>query len=62
MYTTIRHELHHSRKAFAGTLVDQCLLSDSNPSPLVYLPNVQGEPHFFPDSKASGAVWFVPNP
>ncbi len=51
MYTTIRHELRHARKAWPGTLVDQCLLSDSNPSPLVYLPNVQGEPHFFQTSK-----------
>ncbi len=27
MYTTIRHELGPARKAWPGTLVDQCLLS-----------------------------------
>jgi hypothetical protein len=27
MYTTIRHELHHARKAWPGTLVHPCLLS-----------------------------------
>ncbi len=26
MYTTIRNELHHVRKAWPGTLVDPCLL------------------------------------
>jgi hypothetical protein len=34
MYTTIRHELRHARKAWPGTLVDPCLLSGtSSPSP-----------------------------
>jgi hypothetical protein len=28
MYTTIRHELHHARKTWPGTLVEPCLLSD----------------------------------
>ncbi len=28
MYTTIRHELRHARKAWPGTLEDPCLLSD----------------------------------
>jgi hypothetical protein len=28
MYTTIRHELRHARKAWPGILVDPCLLSD----------------------------------
>ncbi len=34
MYTTIRHELHHARKAWSGTLVYHypCLLSGSNHS------------------------------
>jgi hypothetical protein len=27
MYTTIRHELLHARKAWPGILVDPCLLS-----------------------------------
>jgi hypothetical protein len=27
MYTIIRHELRHARKAWLGTLVDPCLLS-----------------------------------
>ncbi len=27
MYTTIRHELHHARKAWPVTLVDPCFLS-----------------------------------
>ncbi len=27
MYTTIRHELSHARKAWPGKLIDQCLLS-----------------------------------
>ncbi len=28
MYTTIRHEPRHTRRAWPGTLVDPCLLSD----------------------------------
>ncbi len=27
MYTTIRHEIRHARKAWPGTLVDPCLVS-----------------------------------
>ncbi len=30
MYTTIRHELFHARKAWPGTLVDPCLISDKH--------------------------------
>jgi hypothetical protein len=30
MYTKHRHELHHARKAWLGTLVDPCLLSGYN--------------------------------
>jgi hypothetical protein len=29
MYTTIRHELRHTRKTWSGTLVDSCHLSEA---------------------------------
>ncbi len=31
MYTIIRHELCHARKAWSGNLVDPCLLSGHTP-------------------------------
>ncbi len=36
MYTTIRHELCHARKAWCGSLVDHAFSEDYCPSPLSY--------------------------
>jgi hypothetical protein len=30
MYTTIRHDLRHAKKAWPGTQIDPCLLSEAD--------------------------------
>jgi hypothetical protein len=48
MYTTIRDELRYARKAWAGTLVDPCLLSGCNCRPLERWPLVDTGCHHSP--------------